>query len=94
MKPFRKLLICILVATCAAALWGKFAHTAYDRGLIDIEVSDRHGHGPDRGKEWDNAAHRKINGYSTLSGIVFFAVLAIAAGGFRKSSADRKKMRG
>lgn len=87
MKPILTLLICVLCSASAAALLGKLAHTAYDRGVINIDVGDRHGHGPDRGKEWDTAAHHKINRYSLLSGVVLLGVLTIAARGFRVPSA-------
>ena len=75
--------MCMLCSACAVALLSAFAHTAYDRGMIDIDVSDGLGHGPDRGNEWDSAAHHKINACTAVSGVVVFALIMVAARGFR-----------
>ncbi|MFT5473560.1 MAG: hypothetical protein ACI9OU_001828 [Candidatus Promineifilaceae bacterium] len=83
MKRLAKILMCMLCSACVVALLGAFAHGAYDRGMIDIDVSDGLGHGPDRGIEWDSAAHKKINACSALSGVVVFALIMVAARGFR-----------
>jgi hypothetical protein len=83
LKRLTKILMCMLCSACVVALLGAFAHEAYDRGMIDIDVSDGLGHGPDRGTEWDNAAHHKINTCSALSGVVVFGLIMVAARGFR-----------
>ncbi len=86
---FRNTLIIILICSvCSAVALAWVARLAEDKGWINVEVGDRYGYGPDRGAEWDRAAHRKIDRYAVASGVAVFVLLSLAAGGRKRDSAN------
>ena len=72
MKMIKTIVIGIVFAVLLALCINGAGRLAYARGWIDIDVSDEHGHGPDRGPEWDSAARFHISRTAILSGLVCF----------------------
>jgi hypothetical protein len=66
----------------------------YTRGWIDIDVSDRHGGGPDRGPEWDGAARSHISRAAILTGLLScpLAMLALTTRRKRKCEQDVRQV--
>lgn len=74
-----KMVKSILVAAALSLLLGAVvwtAATALQAGhVIDIDVGDEHGHGPDRGAEWDHGVSRTITRWSILTGLAAWPLL-------------------
>jgi len=75
----KRLLIAIGIAVVIGLSVNTIGRLAYARGWIDVDVRDEHGHGPDRGREWDRAARFHIARGAILSGLAScpLAILAL-----------------
>ena len=69
MKMIRTIMIAALIAVVVGVAVDGMGRFAYSRHWIDVDVSDGHGHGPDRGPEWDGAARDHIRRWAELSAL-------------------------
>lgn len=78
-KTVKSLLFALCVAIAVGLAVNGLGRLAYARGWIDVDVSDRQGHGPDRGAEYDGAARWHIKRFAVYCGIVSFPAAAVIA---------------
>jgi hypothetical protein len=77
MKIAKTIMAAIGIAVALGLCVNAVGRLAYARAWIDIDVRDEHGHGPDRGQEWDRAARIRITRTAVLSGFVCCPVVVI-----------------